>query len=525
MEFEDLEGFFPFAEMRPSQRQALQKFVDTTNKGRKYTILELPTGIGKSGVAVDLGRWAQGDGAYLLTIQKMLQKQYLDEFSDLVEIKGGSNYRCGNYPVSCDEGAKIAKALGEGPCKCVCPYKEAKEIFLSTPFGLTNFSYFLTVMTYQKGLFPHRKLLIVDEAHNTEAALINHSNIEVTFGRLKELGIDFPKPALGPKELGRAKKWLADTVFPACSVARTGINIALSKARAQVNNEREVMDLLKQEASLDQFERKLEMFAASSSNMWFIGQSEKLEIKPLQGDLFSEELLFSKADHIVFLSATILDPRTFVRNLGIQPKECGYLGLPSEFPKENRRIIFTPAGSMSYKNYDTTLPKLLKKIDRILTKHEGEKGIIHCQSFKTMKHIMDYFRSSPHAWRLLSHDSNSRSKNGAIEAHMTRDEPTVLLSPSMTEGLDLRDDLSRFQIVAKVPYASLADPYVKTRMELDPDWYQLQTALTLVQALGRSVRSSDDHAISYIIDGDFARFMSQAQSILPDWWLDSIEIK
>jgi Rad3-related DNA helicase len=108
---------------------------------------------------------------------------------------------------------------------------------------------------------------------------------------------------------------------------------------------------------------------------------------------------------------------------------------------------------------------------------------------------------------------------------MTRDEPTVLLSPSMTEGLDLRDDLSRFQIVAKVPYASLADPYVKTRMELDPDWYQLQTALTLVQALGRSVRSSDDHAISYIIDGDFARFMSQAQSILPDWWLDSIEIK
>ena len=146
MEFEDLEGFFPFAEMRPSQRQALQKFVDTTNKGRKYTILELPTGIGKSGVAVDLGRWAQGDGAYLLTIQKMLQKQYLDEFSDLVEIKGGSNYRCGNYPVSCDEGAKIAKALGEGPCKCVCPYKEAKEIFLSTPFGLTNFSYFLTKM-------------------------------------------------------------------------------------------------------------------------------------------------------------------------------------------------------------------------------------------------------------------------------------------------------------------------------------------------------------------------------------------
>ena len=101
----------------------------------------------------------------------------------------------------------------------------------------------------------------------------------------------------------------------------------------------------------------------------------------------------------------------------------------------------------------------------------------------------------------------------------------MLLSPSMTEGLDLRDNLSRFQIVAKMPYASLADPYVKTRMSLDPDWYRLQTALTLVQALGRSIRSKDDYATSYIIDGDFAFFMRQADSILPDWWKDSVEAK
>ena len=122
-------------------------------------------------------------------------------------------------------------------------------------------------------------------------------------------------------------------------------------------------------------------------------------------------------------------------------------------------------------------------------------------------------------------DSNSNSKAQAILIHTQSDQPTVLLSPSMTEGLDLRGDLSRFQVVAKMPYASLADPYVKTRMELDSDWYRLQTALTLVQALGRSVRSMDDYATSYIIDGDFAYFLKQADSILPDWWKDSIEAK
>ena len=86
MEFSEMEGFFPFPEMRPSQRLALEKFADTTNRGRKFTILELPTGIGKSGIAVDIGRWAGNEGAYLLTIQKMLQQQYLSEFPEMVEM-------------------------------------------------------------------------------------------------------------------------------------------------------------------------------------------------------------------------------------------------------------------------------------------------------------------------------------------------------------------------------------------------------------------------------------------------------
>lgn len=524
MEFSELEGLFPFPEMRPSQRLALEKFVDVTNKDRKFTILELPTGVGKSGVAVTLGRYAQKEGAYLLTIQKMLQQQYLDEFPELVEMKGAGNFRCGQYPVSCEEGSKIARAMTDRPCACECPYKGARDHFLTTPFGVTNFAYFLTLMAYQKGLLKKRKILIIDEAHNTESALINHSNIEITRTRCGELNIEFPNPPLGPRDLKKAKKWLETVVFPACEVRRSSLNLTLDAARAE-GKERSVLALLKEEASLDQFQHKLALFVESESPLWFIGQSDKIEIKPLTGELFADELLFSKADHVVFLSATILDPRTFVRNLGLQPKQCGYLGVPSEFPMENRRIVFTPAGSMSYKNYDATLPKLLRKLERIFDKHSGDKGIVHCQSFKTMGHIMNHFRGTAHGKRILSHDSYSNSKALAITSHMETDAPTILLSPSMTEGLDLRGDLSRFQVVAKMPFASLADPYVKTRMSLDEDWYRWQTALTLVQSLGRSIRSKEDHAVSYIIDGDFGNFMRQAQSILPDWWLDSVEVR
>lgn len=94
----------------------------------------------------------------------------------------------------------------------------------------------------------------------------------------------------------------------------------------------------------------------------------------------------------------------------------------------------------------------------------------------------------------------------------------------MTEGLDLRGELSRFQIVVKVPFPFL-DDYTKARMELDPKWYQLQTAIPLVQMTGRSVRDKEDYAVTIILDADFQRFLSQNQDMLPDWWLSAIEFR
>jgi Rad3-related DNA helicase len=64
----------------------------------------------------------------------------------------------------------------------------------------------------------------------------------------------------------------------------------------------------------------------------------------------------------------------------------------------------------------------------------------------------------------------------------------------MSEGVDLKDDLSRFQVLVKIPYPYLGDPLVKKRMNKWSGWYSLQTAKKIVQAVGRSVRSYDDSA-------------------------------
>ena len=213
------------------------------------------------------------------------------------------------------------------------------------------------------------------------------------------------------------------------------------------------------------------------------------------------------------LSATIIDKQTFCQTLGISQKDCSFISIPSPFDPKNRPVIFSPVGSMSAKCIDTTLPLLSKAVEEVLKHHKGEKGIIHCKTFKIANYIRNNVRSS----RFIIHNSGNRDE--MLQKHIKSKTDSVLLSPSMTEGVDLKDDASRFQIICKVPYPYLGDKLVKKRMNKFPGWYSLQTAKTIVQSAGRSVRSEKDHAITYILDRDFDRFLNNNLSLFPDDFL------
>ena len=63
----------------------------------------------------------------------------------------------------------------------------------------------------------------------------------------------------------------------------------------------------------------------------------------------------------------------------------------------------------------------------------------------------------------------------------------MLISPSLQTGLDIKDELSRFQIITKVPYPNKNDRWISAKRDLNEDWYYWQTALKLAQAYGRSI--------------------------------------
>jgi ATP-dependent DNA helicase DinG len=73
-----------------------------------------------------------------------------------------------------------------------------------------------------------------------------------------------------------------------------------------------------------------------------------------------------------------------------------------------------------------------------------------------------------------------------------------------------------------VPYPSLADRWINEKRKRNEQWYSWQTGLRLVQAYGRSVRSKDDWATTYVLDSAFGNFVVRNKQILPEWFTNAI---
>ena len=80
-------------------------------------------------------------------------------------------------------------------------------------------------------------------------------------------------------------------------------------------------------------------------------------------------------------------------------------------------------------------------------------------------------------------------------------------------GLDLKDDLCRFQIIIKVPYPYLGDRWINEKRRINGQWYIWQTALRLVQGYGKSIRSKADYAVTYVLDSGFEKFVCRMHKV------------
>jgi len=525
--------YFPYAEPRDEQVTSINYTIDSFLKNKKkVVILEAGTGVGKSAVGLTVAKYLNANtphdenfekGAYFLTTQKILQEQYVKDFGtpgEMKSIKSSSNYTCNFHKKnSCSESQQALRTEQKGSqfwksCVFDCKYKKAKEAFIKSPESITNFSYFLAETQYSGKLKP-RETLIIDEAHNIPVELSKFVEIAIT-QRFTKQTLKLNVPVLHSQH--QAFSWIKNTYAPKLKSYCSHVKSMLEKYTGLRDKLAEFANMAKQYDMLDKHSCKINRFLEIyEKDNWVFNsvkpegrKSARLEFKPIDVSHYAEDLLFRMGKRIIMMSATILNAAGLCELLGLDIQNVDAISIPSPFPVKNRPILFVPMGKMTSKEIDKSLPKLMTAIEKILEVHKDEKGIIHTHSYKIANHIKRNVKSK----RLLIPSSDNRDE--FLKKHFDSKEPTVLVSPSMTEGVSLEGDVSRFQILCKVPYPYLGDQLVKKRMNKWRWWYPFQTIKTIVQSVGRSVRSKDDVAVTYILDADWERFFDKNKNVFPN---------
>ena len=233
---------------------------------------------------------------------------------------------------------------------------------------------------------------------------------------------------------------------------------------------------------------------------------------------YLNEYIWSKYDHIIFMSATILDSKMFSFINGLDEDLTSYYEVESPFELKNHPIFYMKLGKMSFYSKEETFKNQIPWIKKILEKYKDKKGIIHTSNYE----ITEWLKENIMDERLLFHTTEDR--NEILEKHLTSTTSTVLVSPSMMEGISLDDDLARFQIVLKISFANLGSKKIKARQKMKPEWYSWNACVSTIQEVGRGIRSENDYCHTFILDSNFSDLLKYNSNILPKHFIDSIKI-
>ena len=535
---------------RKEQKEALNFIEEQYNKNplTKFFLLNLPVGTGKSHLALMIADWykkkinrmARVD---VITNSKILQDQYADTYESIADLKGKENYECSQYSCSCAQGGEFNR-LNKTSCEH-CPYKLARESYMGGGISLTNFYLYILYAIYNPKLMENRgaRVLIVDEAHEFDDVMSNFISIKITEKIIKKYKFSneyqIIKKLKSIKNITDYVNFLRYLIVEITETVESmeGGMAKTSRSATQDKRDLKISRLLKTKntdvkvmqmvTDLRQYQLKIEVFLKEykeNPNNWVLESNyneqtkqKELSLEPIWAYDYLDKYVFSNYDMVFLMSGTILDKNLFCQLNGLDVTKAAYYSIESPFPLKNRPIYYMPVGKMSYKQKEDTFKRYIPYIQKLLDKYKDKKGIIHTNSFELAKWIEESIKDP----RLVYHDSSN--KDEILKEHFDSKKPTVIVSPSMDTGVSFDDDRARFQIIAKVPYPSLASQKNKLRQKNNPDWYSWKTVAGIIQMTGRSVRSIDDYADTIIIDGSFGDVIKHSSHFLPDWVQEAIK--
>ncbi|HZB15991.1 MAG TPA: helicase C-terminal domain-containing protein [Nitrososphaeraceae archaeon] len=564
-----LQSYFPHPYMRDKQEKILGEIEQAIKSGFKNIFLEAPAGFGKSPVAIALARYL--GSSHICTATKDLQAQYSRDFPFIREVKGKSNFICiikdemgldetCNYgPCLKDDGydciykTKLGdyKVQGEGTkyetveldhfaqkkyidkmksqSRIIqfdwkpCHYYHQKWIALKSSHTIYNYKYFLSDLFYSNNI-QKRQLLVLDEAHTVESEVADFKSFAIFNEGIASF---LPKLSIPYEKEYDIETWIAFG-----TELREKLLIFIDKASTILEKnieqypftEKNLIDAITKEKNLTTVIEDMR----SNKDNWIVtniekaanNQLRKVLVTPIDVSSYFKDIL-DKGSISLFMSATILSKDYLCKIGGIKSDQVKFIRVhESNFPLKNRPIYLMNVAWLNAKTMNQSLPAIANAVNNIMTTHKNEKGIIHTTSYSQLRFIKENI-SKENAIRLIETGSKF-DRNEMLEKHYKSSKPTVIISPSLYLGVDLKDNLSRFQIIVKVPYADLTDRKISVMKQRDPNWYIWNAILKLVQAYGRSIRSKEDFANTYILDSSITFLLKQAKEMSPKWFSDAI---
>ncbi len=539
---------------RPLQKEIINEIDLAINeKGFKKILICAPTGSGKSHIAVTIGKALKS--SIIITAQKILQDQYVNDFPWIHPMKGKKNFPClalydskeisyedalKNKSLLCDKGTcswevhdhgkthteyckfhpeltqfrkensktEQEKILGH---KDACYYYEQKFKALIATHSVFNYSAFFQTKRFSYGFENYLKkdCLIVDEAHEIEDQIISFIGFEIKKSHLDEVKFKFSDYSL---ENNNQVLYLVESLG----------NAYHAKIKQIEEDDLENEKLVYLKSTLEKIDIIVSQLKENSENVVIDTKKTHdeithISIKPLEISNYIQE--FFDYPYQIYISAT-LNKKIFCKTMGFSEDDCYFIEIPkSPFLLENRRVVFENTTTLSNNPSLSQWQKIYEKIHEIMSKHSTEKGLILTSSKQQCSDIFTNLPEESAARLSVFHNDVNKTKEAILEEHKILDAD-VLLSPSLWFGVDLRDDLSRFQIIVKTPFPYLGEKRTRTKKEKNPLWYQYTTMVKILQGFGRSVRNKNDFAITYVLDRDAENLLKNMKEFVPQAYYD-----
>lgn len=515
----------------------------------RNVVLSAPTGTGKSIIGAVVSDVIQtikypsenAGASFILTATNALLDQYAESFIDehapdenFNVIKGANNYECSalstvEEPQSAEHCAlRIFQKSGmddmiQTHCNG-CEFQHARSMKPKTRQLITNYAYYFVDRMYSQSPMPKRAVCVFDEAHLLNDLFTEHNAIYFSEKRLKTMAEEVSAElSLGNTDVFKQLKAVRDHMMEGKITEEnhqkylrvllaTYNQISEAAAKDAERNVRSQAKYLK----LSKLSKKYYNLGCKIDDLFTFeypsvfeykpkdpkkGQNEhEVSVKPIFiGEMFEA---LDNADHNLLMSATISE--LYAKRTMSLPGTTKHIRLEPQFPKENKKVIFFKPQALNYSSMKdpATIKKLCATSYQIVEHHTklGDRGIILCPSFAVTESIAESLRLMKGGYKVFEHCRGEKLADWLEAFKSYTGGPAVLLTPSGFEGVDLPGDLSRYQIVVKMPYASLGDKRIKVILDTYPDIYGLMALQKVVQGAGRSVRSKEDHAVTYILD-------------------------